>query len=171
MPVIVDVDGDKERDVVSARLVGGQYKIVVALSSRSDVITLSPPAGLVGFKIHVCDINKDSFQDIIVTAPTLAHPLAVWLGNGKGGFEPAIQGGFGIERGMTQPTRYGNSSLPTDQDLLSNPSHPVCEKMGLAFAIPALDASGFVLEYSRFIPFANEYRRLTLRSPPCDPLV
>ena len=170
-PVVVDVDGDKQRDVVSARLVGGRYKIIVALSSRSDVITLSPPVGLAGFKIHVCDINKDTFQDIIVTTPTLAHQLAVWLGNGRGGFELAVQGGFETERGMAQPTRCGNGSLPTDQDLLGIPSHPVCEKMSLAFANPALDANGFVLEHSRFIPFANEYRRLTLRSPPCDPLV
>jgi len=122
-------------------------------------------------KIHVCDINKDTFLDIIVTTPTLEHPLAVWLGNGKGGFELAVQGGFETERGMAQPTRYGSGSLPTDQDLLSNPSDPVCEKMSLAFANPALDAIGSVLEHSRFIPFANGYRRLTLRSPPCDPSV
>jgi len=81
-----------------------------------------------GFTLLACDINKDSFQDIVVVSPIAKHPLAVWLGDGKGGFAAADPDCFNNDFGSTATPRFDNGTFPSQQNLLIEPSSLFCEK-------------------------------------------
>ncbi len=164
--ISADLDGDHHRDLVAAQIAGDQYKVIVALSSHSRLKVLIPPVQLGGFTVRVCDFNADGYQDIVVTAPAVLHPMAVWLGNGKGDFEPADQILFKNDFGLTEPSRYRSYPISFDQDLLLTPAHTVCEKMNLAFVHAVPEPNGFIVEQCRSVALPNEYSCITLRSPP-----
>lgn len=165
-PVVTDFDGDNKPDIANAHLIGNQYRIFVYLSSRSDAVTLSSLVQLAGFKLLACDINKDSFQDLVVTTPSAPHALAVWLGDGRGGFRAADQERFDNQFGFTASPAYNTCSYPSQQDLLTEPSRPVCEKPMLAFADLCLEQTGFISCNAIVQPLRNRYFSLTSRSPP-----
>lgn len=164
--ISADLDGDHYRDLVAAQIAGDQYKVIVALSSHSHLKVLIPPVQLGGFTVRVCDFNEDGYQDIVVTAPAVLHPMAVWLGNGKGDFEPADQIFFKNDFGLTEPPRYRSYPISFDQDLLLNPAHTVCEKMSLAFVHAGPEPNGFIVEQCGSVALPSEYSCITLRSPP-----
>lgn len=165
-PAITDFDGDDKADVAIGRLIGNQYGIVVHLSSRPGVTFLRSSASLAGFTLVACDINKDSFQDIIVTSPTAPHPLAVWLGNGKGGFTAADQARFENAFGFDTSPKYGSCIFLFQLNLLTGPSRPVCEKPDLAFGDSGPGRNGFITWKSILHPLRNDHFLLTPRSPP-----
>jgi hypothetical protein len=169
-PVFADLDGDQIRDVVGARLAGGQYKIILALSARSEVMTLHTPDLSAGFRIAVFDVNQDSYQDIVITAPAETRPMAVWLGNGTGAFHSADRKVFGNESDSAETTWSRDCLFGVDPDLLTNSPDPVCGKIGPAFADQVLDPNGFICEHASPIALPNERRCLTLRGPPADSL-
>jgi hypothetical protein len=165
-PAITDFDGDDKADVAIGRLIGNQYGIVIHLSSRPGVTVLRSSASLAGFTLLACDINKDSFPDIVVTSPTAPHPLAVWLGDGKGGFTAADQERFENDFGFNSSPKYGSRSFPFQQNLLTGPSRPVCEKPVLAFGDSGPERNGFITWKSILHPLRNDHFSLTPRSPP-----
>ncbi len=166
VPVVTDFDGDHKADIAKARLVGNQYQIIVHLSSRSEAITLDPLVQLAGFKLLACDINEDSFQDLIVTTPSSRHPLAVWLGDGEGGFRAADQKRFRCQFEFAASPRYNRCSFPAQQDLLTESFHPVGEKPGLALTNARLEPNGFISCNIVVRSLRSEHFSLTPRSPP-----
>jgi hypothetical protein len=165
-PAITDFDGDNKADVAIGRVIGSQYGIVVHLSSRPDVTVLMTSAGLAGFTLHACDINGDSFQDIVVTSPIAPHPLAVWLGDGKGGFTAADETRFDNGFGLAESPRYDSRGFPFQQNLLTEPTRPVCEKPNLAFGDSGPERDGFITCKSILQPLRHDHFLLTPRSPP-----
>ena len=165
-PAVTDFDGDNKADVATGRVIGNQYGIVVHLSSRPDVTVLMTSARLAGFALHACDINGDSFQDIVVTSPIAPHPLAVWLGDGKGGFTAAVETRFDNGYGLVESPRYDSRSFPFQQNLLTEPTRPVCEKPNLAFGDSGPQPNGFITGESILLPLRHDHFLLTPRSPP-----
>jgi hypothetical protein len=163
---ITDFDGDNKADVAIGRVIGNQYGIVIHLSSRPDVTVLMTSGHLAGFTIRACDINQDSFQDIVVTSLTAPHPLAVWLGDGKGGFTAADETRFDNGHRLTQEPRYDGRSFPCQQNLLTEPTRPACEKPNLAFGDSRPERDGFITCKSIFQPLRHDHFLLTPRSPP-----
>lgn len=166
VPAITDFDGDNKADVAVGRVIGNQYGIVIHLSSRPDVMVLMTSARLAGFTLHACDINQDSFQDIVVTSPISPHPLAVWLGDGKGGFTAADETRFDNGYGLAESSRYNSRGFPLQQNLLTEPTRPVCEKPDLAFGDSGPERDGFITCKSILQPLRHDHFLLTPRSPP-----
>jgi hypothetical protein len=165
-PAFADFDGDQKQDIAIARLSRDQYRIVVLLSTRSQVAILDPSMQLSGFTIHACDINNDSLPDIVVTDATPMHPLVVWLGDGHGNFEIADQKLFknGVE--FTESSTYQNNRLSPDQDALDESPDPLCAKIAPAFEDPGLEQRGFVTHWTNPHALRNAYFTVGPRSPP-----
>jgi hypothetical protein len=167
-PVFADFDGDNEADIARGRLVENRYEILVWLSTRSDVITLPSPMELAGFTIHAFDINRDSHQDVVATSPTEPHPLAVWLGDGKGNFKGADRRLFETDCGFTEAPAYQNGRLLPEQDSWTEPLYPVCEQAIAEWNILRPIPSGVIPFVSRFYRTQDESSCTTPRSPPAD---
>jgi hypothetical protein len=165
-PVVTDFDGDNKWDIAKARLTGDQYEIVILLSSRSGPTALKPAVRLGGFTLLACDINKDSFQDIVVVSPAAAHPNAVWLGDGKGGFTAADLERFDNQFDIAGFPNYSSCTFPMQPDILIEFRHLVCEKPILAFIGFDLGPNGFVGSKSNIRLLQNGHFSLTLRGPP-----
>jgi hypothetical protein len=170
-PIFTDFDGDKKQDIVVARLSENRYQIVVRLSTRSEVTILTPSVQLAGFTVHACDINHDSYQDVVVTSPDAPHPLAVWLGDGKGTFKIADPNLFQNDFRLAESSRYQSGRFPPDQDLLMESSHPVFEKTALAFGDPGLERHPFVGCSASLRASRIRYSSITPRSPPINVLL
>jgi hypothetical protein len=166
-PAFADFDGDQKQDVAIARLSKDQYRIVVLLSTRSQVAILDPSTQLSGFRVHACDINNDSLPDIVVTDATAMHPFVVWLGDGHGNFEIADQKLFKNGFAFSESSTYQNNRLSPDQDALDESPDPLCDKMVPVFKDPGLEQNGFVTRWWTY-PHAlrNAYITIAPRSPP-----
>jgi hypothetical protein len=165
---IADFDGDDKADSAIGRLSENQYGIVIHLSSHPGVTVLRASAPPAGFALLAFDINKDSFPDIVVTSPTALHPLAVWLGDGKGGFTAADQTGFENACGLSTSPKYDRRNFSFQHNLLTEPSRPVCEKPVLAFGDSGPERNGFITSRSNLHALRNICFLLTPRSPPID---
>jgi len=165
-PVITDFDNDSKADVAQGRWIGNEYGITILLSSRSGITSLSSSVRTAGFTLLACDINQDSFQDIVVVSPIAKHPLAVWLGDGKGGFAAANPDCFNNDFGFTATPRFVNGTFPSQQNPLIEPSHLFCEKPILIFADFGLQRNGFVTCESAIYPLRHDRFPLKPRSPP-----
>jgi len=89
-----DFDGDHQLDVATTRSAGrGGYVLELDLSSRRaggsggqfSFPTLPPSP----FGLHLTprDVDGDHDLDIIITSGFARRPVAVWINDGKGGFE------------------------------------------------------------------------------------
>jgi hypothetical protein len=165
-PAFADFDGDQKQDVAIARLSGNQYRIVVLLSTRSQVAILDPSTQLSSFKVHACDINNDSLPDIVVTDATAMHPLVVWLGDGHGNFEFADQKLFKNGFAFTEPSTYQTNRLSPDQDALDESPDSLCGKIASVFEDPRLEQKGFVTRRTHPHALRNAYVTVAPRSPP-----
>jgi hypothetical protein len=170
-PVFTDFDGDHRVDVATACLIGDQYGIVINLSSRAEVATLISSMPLEGFALLARDINKDSIPDIVVTNSTAAHPLAVWLGDGNGGFKSADQDRFENEFELTSSTRFESRSDPLTFDCISESSDPTCEKTPTSFQHLVPELNGFVCSQAALHRLWLGYFSLSPRSPPANRLI
>jgi hypothetical protein len=167
-PAFADFDGDQKQDIAIARLSQNRYSIVLWLSTRSQVAILNPSEHLTGFTVHACDINNDSLQDIVVTNATAMHPLAVWLGDGRGSFEIADQNLFENGFAFTESSKYQNSQLPPDQDVLDESLDPMCGKIAPAFENPGLVRIGSITCWTHSCALRNVYITTAPRSPPMN---
>jgi hypothetical protein len=167
-PAFADFDGDQKQDIAIAHLSQNRYNIVLWLSMRSQVAILIPSEHLAGFTVHACDVNNDSLQDIVVTNATAIHPLAVWLGNGHGSFEIADQNLFENGFAFAESSKYQNSQLPPDQDVLDESLDPACGKITPAFEEPGLERKGFVTGRTHSCALRNENIAAAPRSPPMN---
>ena len=167
-PAFADFDGDQKQDIAIARLNNDRYKIAVLLSTRSQVAILNPPVQLTGFTVHAYDINNDSLQDIVVTDATATHPLAVWLGNGRGSFEIADQNLFENCFAFTESSGYQNNRRPSDQDALNELPDPAHGHIAAKFGDPGLERKGFVPCWTHSCALRNVYITTAPRSPPTN---
>jgi hypothetical protein len=167
-PAFADFDGDQKQDIAIARLSNNRYKIVVLLSTRSQVAILNPSEQLTGFTVHACDINNDSLQDIVVTNATAMHPLAVWLGDGRGSFEVADQNLFENAFAFAKSSKYQNSRIPSDQDVLDESLDPTCGKIAPVFEDPGLERIGLVTCWTHSCALRNVSFTASPRSPPMN---
>jgi hypothetical protein len=169
-PVYADFDGDDERDVAKGFLVDNHYEILVSLSTRSDVIILHSPVQLAGFTIHAFDINHDSYPDIVAISPTESHPLAVWLGDGKGNFKSADRQLFETDSGFRQSPEYQSSRLQPDPDTWTEPLYPVGEPAIAGRLILPTVLIGAIAPVLKFNSAREQYSRTAPRSPPVSSL-
>jgi hypothetical protein len=132
------------------------------------VAILNPPVQLTGFTVHACDINNDRLQDIVVTDATAMHPLAVWLGNGRGSFEIADQNLFENGVAITQSPGYQNNQRPSDQDVLNESPDPAYGNAATKFGDPGLERKGFVTCWTHSCALRNVYITTAPRSPPTN---
>jgi hypothetical protein len=167
-PAFADFDDDQKQDIAIARLSNNRYKIVVLLSTRSQAAILNPSVHLTGFTIHAYDINNDSSQDIVVTDTTAMHPLAVWLGDGRGSFEIADQNLFENGFTFTESPKHQNNLLPPDQDVLDESLDPTCGKIAPTFEDPRLEQKGLVTCGTHSCALRNVTITTAPRSPPMN---
>jgi hypothetical protein len=165
-PAFADFDGDQKADAAIARLSNDRYKIVVLLSKRSEAAVLDPSVPLTGFQVLACDINSDSYQDIVVTDAIAKQPLAVWLGDGHGHFEITVQDLFRNAFSFTEPSGYQTSPLSPDQDLLDDSPDPTCGKAIRLIVNPGLEWKRFVTLRTIFCTLPKAYVLIAPRSPP-----
>jgi hypothetical protein len=163
---IKDFDGDNKADVAIGRMIGNRYGIVIHLSSRPGLTVLRSPAALAGFTLLACDINQDSFADLVVTSPTAPHPLAVWLGDGRGGFTAADQTRFDNCYGLTTSPSCDSQNFPFQQNFLTEPPRPACDKPRFAFAVSGPEPNGFITYKAILRPLQDNHFLLSPRSPP-----
>lgn len=164
---IGDFDGDKAWDFVIAQAAGHEFRILVALSSSSAVVPLSPIGRSVFFSVSVCDINNDSFQDIVLSSPTALPPQAVWLGDGKGNFVAADHDALSDDLVLTDKPGVRSAPRQIETDLLFDSSHPVYEKTNRIFC--CLEPDGFIIDNFSLSVRHVPNSLLTLRSPPHIP--
>jgi hypothetical protein len=167
-PAFADFDGDQKQDIAIARLSQNRYNIVLWLSTRSQVAILNPSERLTGFTVNACDINNDSLQDIVVINATALHPLAVWLGDGRGSFEIADQNLFESGFAFTESSKYQNSQPPPDQNVLDESLDPMCGKIDSALENPGLERIGAITCWTPSCALRNIYSNTAPRSPPMN---
>ena len=170
-PVFEDLDGDRSRDFVTARMVGNKYRVLIVFGSGSGVALLNPPVQPDLLTVHIGDVNNDRIQDIILRSPAASHPIAVWLGRGEGIFEAADQSLFRDDFGFEASPTFKNSSPLVDQDLLPGPLKPVCGKINIGFVLSDPEPDEIAIEDLVAIVLPHRYSSLVLRSPPPVPSV
>ena len=170
VPAVADFDGDQKPDIAAVRLKGNQYQIVVWLSASSDIAILNSPVSLAGFAVQAYDINGDSFQDVVVTSSLGPHPLAIWLGDGKGEFRAADRSLYKTDSVLAQSTKIQTGASRSERDISSAPSRPLFDKTDLAFGDIRLDCRP--LRALNTVPRSNQNPAFFIspRSPPISAL-
>jgi hypothetical protein len=146
-----DFDGDHKIDIAVGSRTGNDYAIVIHLSSRSDKTILKSTHLPANSTLFVCDINKDSFSDIVVTSPLDVHPFAVWLGDGRGSFNAAEETRFSSSPRLRSSASYNRQCYSFQQDLLSESRHLDCSKQVFAFEVLKPEAKRCIA----FAPFPH----------------
>ncbi len=166
LAVAEDIDGDQRPDFIAARIAGNGYRIVIALSTRSELTTLRPPTHVDVVTVHVCDVNNDAISDILVRSPIGSTPVAVWLGRGNGKFEPADQNLFRDESGFAASETVQDIRLGLDGELLLNPPQIACEKPEAAALFADPDLREILAERPVADSLPGRLFRLIPRGPP-----
>ncbi len=166
VPAFSDFDGDKKIDVAMGRRIGDEFAIEIRLTSRPGSTILKSKHLLAGFKLVLIDINKDDDQDVIATDPFESRLLAVWLGDGKGGFTAVDHTRFAGDFGFATSPSCQRSTFLFHQDLLGDSPRPLCDKPHATFGDLVLELAGLVgFEAPRYL-LRQDHPFLTLRSPP-----
>jgi len=161
-----DIDGDNRTDFVAARITGNGYRIIVALSSRSEPTTLHPVHEFGAVSVHICDINNDDINDILVRSPVVSQPVAVWLGCGNGNFVPADQSFYRTASSIAGSTAFNSAHQLLDGELMIDSPSPVCEKMRGVGAPADPNPKGIFVELSVIAILPMQICCLAPRSPP-----
>jgi hypothetical protein len=89
-----DFDGDNQLDVATTRSAGrGRYVLELELSTRragggSGQFSFPPlPSSAFGLHLTPRDVDGDHDLDIIITSGFARQPVAVWINDGRGGFD------------------------------------------------------------------------------------
>jgi hypothetical protein len=100
-----DFDGDQKPDFVKGSAVGGSYVLQILFSTDTPTASLRLSSGVSGIRILSRDVNQDHDEDLIVTSCTSPIPVAVFLGDGKGHFQPGNPWNY-IPVGIDSPYSY-----------------------------------------------------------------
>jgi len=124
-----DFDGDQKPDIVLGSAVGNSYFLQIRFSTDTPATSLRVSGGVSGIRILSRDVNQDNDEDLIVTSCTSPIPVAVFLGDGKGHFQPGNPWNF-IPVGINSPCRYapttGHASAIGDSQQRRLPSGGLC---------------------------------------------
>ncbi len=83
-----DFDGDMKPDVVVETAAGRGHVLQIRFSSQIPTASLAFDGTGPGVRILSRDVNRDNDADLIITSCTSPVPIAVFLGDGKGHFQP-----------------------------------------------------------------------------------
>lgn len=117
--VLADFDGDARPDIALGRYEWPRYRIEVHFSRRPSAVSFGVPAREWGIVLLALDVNGDARVDLAAVSAHHAHPVAVWFGDGHGGFRRGKTRGWTLWRaqadGYTKaPTRGGEISLASE---------------------------------------------------------
>ncbi len=105
LPIQADFDGDQKPDVAVGIAVGQGYVVQIQFSTERPSASLRLAGGVPGMRILSRDVNNDNDADLIVTSCTSLIPIAVFLGDGKGHFQPDNPWNY-IPVGLNSPYQY-----------------------------------------------------------------
>ncbi len=110
--VNADFDGDSRPDVAVGNLRGLGYTIEIQFTTRTSKTLLTLAGVGIGTRIFACDVDRDSYQDLVVTTATSLLPIAVYLGDGKGHFQEGRPWAF-LPFLLDAPYRYEPGGVRT----------------------------------------------------------
>ncbi len=164
--VVSDFDGDRKIDFAVGRWDGKKYAIEVQLSASGRNRTLSASSNLSGIRLLALDLNKDGYPDIIISGPIEPRPLAVWLGDGKGGFIAVDCAEFQVESESAETQHFENAGNEIWPDLLLGFRQPACPPSVIGFSRPE---ARLALSHLYAIPArCGDGSDLSPRSPPAN---
>ncbi len=108
--VSADLDGDNRPDIAIGQRSGLlEYTVEVRFSSQIPSAILRVASASAGISLSICDVNRDSYPDVVIRAATSVIPVAIWLGDGKGHFREGDPWQY-IPLRMDPPPRIGTDA-------------------------------------------------------------
>ncbi len=166
--VLADFDGDARPDIALGRYEWPRYRIEVHFSRRPSAVSLGVPAREWGIVLLALDVNGDAHVDLAVVSAHRAHPVAVWLGDGHGGFRRGKARGWTLWR--SQADRYAKAPTRSDEISLASADRWPYDR-------PLLRSLGNAPECSAFLDMGSDSSGLMVflaatpgRSPPEEPV-
>ncbi len=104
-----DFDGDMKPDMIVGTAAGRGYVLQIQFSTQIPSASLALDSALPGMTVLSRDINQDNDADLIVTSCTSLIPVAVFLGDGKGHFQPDNPWNY-VPVGLNSSRGYGSPS-------------------------------------------------------------
>ncbi len=142
-----DFDGDMKPDVIVGTAAGRGYVLQIQFSTRIPSASLAFEGVGPGMRVLSRDVNRDNDADLIVTSCTSLIPIAVFLGDGRGHFQPDnpwnyIPVGLNSPHSYDSPTNHeGPASNTTEDRRLS--ANALCRGLSvLKLDLRALTAHG-----------------------------
>ncbi len=88
--IVVDADfnGDGCTDKATGSTSASGYEIEIDFACQPQKTLLPVPGNRLGIRIFAYDIDGDNDQDIVIADSISLFPIAVWINDGKGHFEP-----------------------------------------------------------------------------------
>jgi hypothetical protein len=163
--VDADFDGDSKPDVAIGSTSGPSYTIEIRLSSQSAKTYLTLANGGVGTRIFAFDVDKDSYQDLIVTSAASLLPIAVYLGDGKGHFQAGSPWAF-LPFLFDSPYRYDQGKAVGSILCLMPPTRFTIDRATASASTIHLQASDYVSADSPKLRWQCFEERRHLRGPP-----
>ena len=102
-----DFDGDMKPDVIVGTAAVRGYVLEIQFSTRIPSASLTLESAGPGMTVLSRDVNQDNDADLIVTSCTSLIPVAVFLGDGKGHFQPDNPWNY-VPVGLNSPFTYGS---------------------------------------------------------------
>ncbi len=102
-----DFDGDMKPDVIVGTAAGRGYVLQIQFSTQIPSASLALDSAVPGMTVLSRDVNQDNDADLIVTSCTSLIPVAVFLGDGKGHFQPDNPWNY-VPVGLNSSCGYGS---------------------------------------------------------------
>jgi hypothetical protein len=163
---IADFDGDQIPDIAVGTHTGSRFGIDIHLSSLGGNFHLEPISFQSGVQIFALDIDNDNFPDIVATLPANRHPLAVWLGNGKGNFRRVDQTCYDNPLEGNSACQRNNIAPLVDPIIFNNGSRFSIMETGTRNHRPLFRTNEFICTSGIFHLGLNAQTLPLLRSPP-----
>jgi hypothetical protein len=160
-----DFDGDTKPDMVVGTAAGRGFVVQVKFSTQVPPASLSFAGMAPWMRILSRDVNNDNDEDLIVTSCASLIPVAVFLGDGKGHFQPGNPWNF-IPFGLNSSVLYespkdGEGAVPNTEERL----RPDGALRGLLSQVQ-LNAEPLIVPGSRVSTFESTAFVCTPRAPP-----
>jgi hypothetical protein len=163
---VADFDGDRIPDVAIGKISGSKLGIHIQFSTLGGDLQLESIASQSGIQLMALDIDHDHRQDLVATLPKDLHPLAVWLGDGKGNFKRADQTRFNNPLEQGESGKLRDVGTPIDSVVFESGSRFSIQGTETRDAQPFFLSKGLVYTPSIFHLRQNPQTLLQLRSPP-----